>query len=268
MTLAAHAARPNIVVLVADDWGFTDVGSLSGARSPRRTWMRWLAPACRFSNFHVAASCSHRRAAMLLTGVGNHRNGVGNLRETMPQASIWDVPGTRARWCRRSSPWPALLQAGGYRTIHHRQMECRQRALQPAGPPRVRPVDHPGRYRLRQLGPEQRYLPHTAQRAAGSRTASQRSPAQGVLFLDLSSWTSMIDYLRSGQSAAASHSSPTSASRPTMCRLQAPREFIDKYRGRYKDGWTALARGSGDDRAAALGLIPKDVPLATMPTNA
>jgi arylsulfatase A-like enzyme len=48
--------------------------------------------------------------------------------------------------------------------------------------------------------------------------------------------------------------------------LQAPRAFIDKYRGRYQDGWTVL-RQQRRDRAAALGLIPRDTPLAVMPTT-
>ena len=79
---AAHAARPNIVVLVADDWGFTDVGAFGGEiATPNLDAL--ARDGVRFSNFHVAASCSPTRA-MLLTGVGHHRTGHGNLRETMP----------------------------------------------------------------------------------------------------------------------------------------------------------------------------------------
>jgi arylsulfatase A-like enzyme len=81
--LAATPARPNIVVLVADDWGFTDLGSFGGEIATPHLdalAMRGL----RFSNFHVAASCAPTRS-MLLTGVDNHRNGVGNLAETMPR---------------------------------------------------------------------------------------------------------------------------------------------------------------------------------------
>ena len=79
---AAAASRPNIVVLVADDWGYSDVGAFGGEIATPN--IDSLARAgMRFSNFHVAASCSPTRA-MLLTGVDNHRNGVGNMPEAMP----------------------------------------------------------------------------------------------------------------------------------------------------------------------------------------
>src|SRR5512137_1024336 len=79
---AASGARPNIVVLVADDWGFSDVGAFGGEiATPNLDGL--ARSGMRFSNFHVAASCSPTRS-MLLTGVDNHRNGHGNLRETMP----------------------------------------------------------------------------------------------------------------------------------------------------------------------------------------
>jgi arylsulfatase/uncharacterized sulfatase len=48
--------------------------------------------------------------------------------------------------------------------------------------------------------------------------------------------------------------------------VQAPQAFVDKYKGRYKDGWTAL-RKARRDKAAELGLIPKDTPMATMSTT-
>ena len=48
--------------------------------------------------------------------------------------------------------------------------------------------------------------------------------------------------------------------------VQAPQSFIDKYKGRYKDGWTAL-RQARRDRAVKLGLIPKGAPMVTMSTT-
>lgn len=75
-------ARPNTVVLVADDWGFTDVGAYGGEiATPNLDAL--ARRGVKFSNFHVAATCSPTRA-MLLTGVDHHRNGVGNMPETMP----------------------------------------------------------------------------------------------------------------------------------------------------------------------------------------
>jgi arylsulfatase A-like enzyme len=113
-TLALAANRPNIVVLVADDWGFTDVGAYGGEIATPH--LDALARAgTRFSNFHVAASCSPTRA-MLLTGVDSHRSGVGNLRETMPQSHL-GKPGYQGSLTPNVVTVASLLQDSGYRTM-------------------------------------------------------------------------------------------------------------------------------------------------------
>ena len=96
-TLGAQAAptkRPNIVILLADDWGFSDVGAYGGEiATPNIDAL--AAKGVRFSNFHVAGSCSPTRA-MLQTGVINHRAGLGNMPETIPPEHL-GKPGYEAR---------------------------------------------------------------------------------------------------------------------------------------------------------------------------
>ena len=83
---AADKARPNIIVLLADDWGYSDVGAFgSEIKTPNLDAL--ARRGAKFSNFHVSASCSPTRS-MLLTGVDNHLNGVGNMRETIPQEHV------------------------------------------------------------------------------------------------------------------------------------------------------------------------------------
>ena len=53
--------RPNIVLLLADDLGFTDLGSY-GSEIDTPNIDRLAASGMRFSNFHVAASCEPTRA--------------------------------------------------------------------------------------------------------------------------------------------------------------------------------------------------------------
>ena len=107
------AKRPNIVVMVADDWGFTDLGAFGGEMATPH--LDALAHAgVRFSNFHVAASCSPTRS-MLLTGVDNHRNGVGNLREAMPTEHL-GKPGYQGSLTPQVVTVASLLQDSGYRT--------------------------------------------------------------------------------------------------------------------------------------------------------
>jgi len=65
--------QPNIVLILADDLAFMDLGAYgSEIKTPNidQLALRGI----RFSNYHTAASCAPSRA-MLLTGVDNHRNG-------------------------------------------------------------------------------------------------------------------------------------------------------------------------------------------------
>ena len=80
--LAIAQGRHNIVLIVADDIGYSDLGAFGGEiDTPNIDAL--ASGGMRFSNFHVASSCAPTRA-MLLTGVDNHVAGVGSMRELMP----------------------------------------------------------------------------------------------------------------------------------------------------------------------------------------
>ena len=105
--------RPNFVILLADDWGFTDVGAFGGEMAtPNLDAL--AANGVRFSNFHVAGSCSPTRA-MLQTGVINHRAGLGNMPETIPPEHL-GRPGYETHLNNRVVTIGDLLRAQGYRT--------------------------------------------------------------------------------------------------------------------------------------------------------
>ena len=75
----AGQERPNIVVIVADDLGFSDLGSFgSEIRTPHLD--RLASEGRRFTNLYVSISCSPTRA-MLLSGLDNHVVGMGNMYE-------------------------------------------------------------------------------------------------------------------------------------------------------------------------------------------
>ena len=110
---SAPAKAPNIVILLADDWGFSDVGAFGGEiATPNIDAL--AAKGVRFSNFHVAGSCSPTRA-MLQTGVINHRAGLGNMPETIPPEHL-GKPGYEAQLNNRVVTIADQLRAGGYRT--------------------------------------------------------------------------------------------------------------------------------------------------------
>ena len=74
---SATPKRPNIVMVVLDDVGMSDLGAF-GSEIATPVLDKLANDGVRFTNFHVAAACSPTRA-MLMTGVDNHRAGVGTL---------------------------------------------------------------------------------------------------------------------------------------------------------------------------------------------
>ena len=75
----AGAKRPNVIVIIADDLGYSDLGSFGGEiRTPNLDAL--AAGGARFTNFHNAARCCPTRAS-LLTGLYPHQAGIGAMNE-------------------------------------------------------------------------------------------------------------------------------------------------------------------------------------------
>jgi hypothetical protein len=71
--------QPNILLIVADDMGYSDLGCFGGEiNTPHIDAL--AARGLRGTNFYVAPSCSPSRS-MLLTGTDNHIAGIGNMAE-------------------------------------------------------------------------------------------------------------------------------------------------------------------------------------------
>jgi arylsulfatase A-like enzyme len=256
---ASIPKRPNIVILLADDWGFSDVGAFgSEIATPH---IDALAQAgMRFANFHVAGSCSPSRA-MLQTGVMNHRNGLGNMPETIPDEHR-GKPGYDTVMNFRVVTIAELLKAAGYRTYLT------------------------GKWHL---GSDATRLPHARgyDRAfsladAGADNFEQR-PIEGMY--DRANWTEngkpatlpkdyyssrfvvqrMIDYIEEGRASGK----PFLASINFLANhipVQAPDSDIARYSAMYRGGWAAL-REARARRAVALGIVPAGVAMVTMPTT-
>jgi arylsulfatase A-like enzyme len=105
--------RPNIVVILGDDLGYSDMGAFgSEIKTPNLDSL--ANDGVRFSNFYTHASCSPTRA-MLLSGVDTHLNGLGNMDE-------WTAPNQRGAvgyegyLNNRVATLPQLLRGAGYHT--------------------------------------------------------------------------------------------------------------------------------------------------------
>ena len=112
--VAAEAARrPNIVMIVADDMGFSDIGPFGGEiRTP--TLDALAKRGVRFTDFHTATSCSPTRS-MLFSGTDNHIAGVGNMGE-MLAPNQKGKPGYEGYMNKQVVSFVNLLRDGGYHT--------------------------------------------------------------------------------------------------------------------------------------------------------
>ena len=256
MGIAGARTPPNIVVLVADDWGFTDVGAFgSEIATPHLDAL--AKRGAKFSNFHVASVCSPTRA-MLLTGVDNHRNGVGNMPETMPPEHA-GKPGYDGVLNDRTVTLATMLRDNGYHTYITGKWHLGKT-----------PDKLPG-----QRGFERSFI----QADSGSDNWENRTY---MMLYDKAYWFEQgkevrlpqdfyssrffvdkaIDYIASGSSDGKPFFAYIGF-QANHIPLQAPQAFVDKYRGRYDGGWPAL-RKERRDRAVALGLIPPGAPMAAL----
>lgn len=256
----AQAQRqPNIVILLADDWGFSDVGAFgSEIATPNIDWL--AANGTRFSNFHVAGSCSPTRA-MLQTGVGNHRAGLGNMPETIPSDHV-GRPGYDTVMTMRVVTIAEMLRAAGYRTYLTGKWHLGKDARRL---PTARGYDHA--FSLADAGAdnfEQRPIEGLYDSAEWSEDGRPaRLPARyysSTFIVD-----QMIRYIERDRTSGK----PFLASVNFLANhipVQAPDADIARYAGRYRHGWTAL-RAERSARAVARGVIPPDAARVTMASD-
>jgi arylsulfatase A-like enzyme len=102
--------RPNIVMIVADDMGFSDLGCY-GSEVNTRELNRLAKNGIRFKQFYNCARCCPSRAS-ILTGLYPHEAGVGHMLED------WHPPGYTHGLNEECATIAELLKANGYRTYH------------------------------------------------------------------------------------------------------------------------------------------------------
>ncbi len=120
---ASSEQRPNILLIVADDMGYTDLGAWgSEIRTPNLDAL--ALGGVRFANFHTAPICAPTRA-MLMSGTTNHQAGVGSMhikraydigRELGPELLGYGQPGYESHLSARVAALPELMQDAGYQT--------------------------------------------------------------------------------------------------------------------------------------------------------
>ncbi len=124
-----HAAAPNVVLFLADDLGYGDLGCFGHPLIKTPNLDAFARQGARLTQCYAASAvCSPSRAA-LLTGRTPHRNGV----------FTWLAAGSEAHLRKTEITLPWLLQRGGYATCHSGKWHLNGLFNHPAQP---QPGDH------------------------------------------------------------------------------------------------------------------------------
>jgi arylsulfatase/uncharacterized sulfatase len=254
---AQQPDRPNVVVILADDLGYTDISPF-GSEIDTPNIARLAAEGLSFTNYHTAGSCAPARA-MLLTGVDSHRNGVPNIPEALPdeQMAYDHYQGVLND---RVVTLASVLQAGGYHTYMTGKWHL---GHTPQLLPSARGFDRT--IAMADTGADnwnqRTYLPIYEQANWYADGAPHTLPDDfysSEYFIDKT-----IEFIASN----ADDDRPFFAYIPFQAvhmPVQAPREFSDKYAGVYDEGWTVM-REKRRLAAEQAGVIPADTETVVTP---
>lgn len=106
--------QPNILLIVADDLGFSDLGAFGGEiQTPNLDGI--ALEGLRLTNFHTASTCSPTRS-MLLSGTDHHLAGLGSMAEAI-RPEQQGQPGYEGYLNDQVAALPELLHDAGYYTV-------------------------------------------------------------------------------------------------------------------------------------------------------
>ena len=251
---AREASRPNFLVIVADDLGWSDLGAFGGEIATPN--LDALANGgVRFTGFHTAPTCSPTRS-MLLSGVDNHEAGIGTMVESRP-AALADRPGYEGYLNDRVASIAELLHQGGYRTLMSGKWHL---GLTEDRGPAARGFEHS--YALLQglgnhFGADQnaawtRVKANALYRQDGKLVRYPVGRYSADQFAD-----ELIGFLEAGANDERPFFAYLTFTTPHW-PMQAPAETIAKYKGRYDAGYEVL-RAQRLERQKRLGLVALDL---------
>jgi arylsulfatase len=232
--LSSESSRPNIIVIVADDLGFNDLGYLgSEIETPNLDALANRAVV--LNNFHAAPTCSPTRS-MLLSGTDNHIAGLGNMAEDLT-ADVKGKPGYEGHLNTIVASLPELFKNAGYHTYmtgkwhlgHDAETSPAARGFEQSF---VLTDGGAGAFsnKLRIFG-------------AGEASYREGKNKVGKLPEDFYSTefytNTLIDYIEQDRKTGSPFFAYLAYTAPHW-PLQAPRASIEKYKGKYDKGYDAL----------------------------
>jgi arylsulfatase A-like enzyme len=251
---------PNVLIVLIDDAGF---GSSSAFGGPCETpaLEKLAGEGLRYVRFHTTALCSPTRAA-LLSGRNHHTVGMGNITENATSA-----PGNSSIRPNTCAPLAEVLKRNGYSTAQFGKChEVPVWEVTPVGPFDAWPTGGGGfEYFYGFIGGETNQW-YPALFEGTTPVEPPRTPEQGYhLTEDLADkavkWIHQQKSLMPDKPFFA-YFAPGATHAPH----HAPREWIEKYRGRFDKGWDAL-REETFARQRKLGVIPPECELTARHTQ-
>ena len=253
---AASPAQPNVIVILVDDMGFSDLGCY-GSEIPTPHLDQLAAGGLRFTQFYNTARCSPSRAA-LLTGLYPHHAGMGHLDPYIRAGSA----GYTGKLSDRCVTLAETLTGSGYATSMTGKWHL---GLQNGTPPWKRGF---ARSLCSPFG--ELYFPgQTSPRANNARlqlfSNGQEIPTDsgevGTGWYSPDLWTKYtLKYIDQAIAEKKPFFHYLAHNAPHF-PLMAPAEDIARFRGKYQVGWDQL-RLDRHARQKKLGLVKAEWPLA------
>ena len=249
---------PNVLIVLLDDAGF---GSASAFGGPCQTpnFEELAAGGLKYNRFHTTALCAPTRQA-LLTGRNHHTVGMGTITELATAA-----PGYTSIRPDTCAPLAETLKLNGYSTAQFGK--CHEVPVwesSPLGPFTAWPTGGGGmEYFYGFLGGEtNQYYP--ALYEGMTAVEPNKTPAEGYHFTE-DMTDKAISWVR--QQKALMPDKPFFVyyvPGATHAPHHVPKEWADKYKGKFDGGWDKL-REETFARQKALGVIPPDAELTARP---
>lgn len=235
------ADRPNIIVIMADDMGFSDIGCF-GSEIETPNLDALAAGGVRLTQFYNTARCCPTRAT-LMTGLYAHQAGVGHM------MGDYGIPGYRGDLNDRCVTIAEVLKSAGYATYMAGKWHVTPHTA-PDGPkynwPRQRGFD---RFLGTIHGAGSFYDPNSL-----TRENTQIPPWDDFYYTDVINDTA-AEYIR--EHHQRDHEQPFFiyvAHTAPHWPMHAKPEDIAKYEGRYDEGWDVM-RQRRHEKLVKLGII-------------
>jgi arylsulfatase A-like enzyme len=245
---------PNVLIVLIDDAGF-GASSAFGGPCQTPTAEKLAGNGLKYNRFHTTALCSPTRQA-LLTGRNHHSAGMGGITEIATGA-----PGYCSVLPNSMSPLARTLKLNGYNTAQFGKChEVPVWQTSPAGPYDAWPTGGGGfEYFYGFIGGEANQWYPTLYEGTVP-VENKKTPEEGYHLMD-DMTEKALKWI--GQQKALAPDKPFFvyfAPGATHAPHHVPKEWADKYKGKFDQGWDKL-REETFARQKKLGVIPKDCQL-------